>query len=37
MTGFTGFLQNVTTNNYNSFTELHTPKITINTAHIKSS
>jgi hypothetical protein len=28
--------QNVTTNNYDSPTELHTPKITVTTAHIKS-
>jgi hypothetical protein len=27
----------VTTNNYDSLTELHTPKITVTTAHIKSS
>jgi hypothetical protein len=27
----------VTTNNYNSLTELHTPKITVTTAHIKCS
>jgi hypothetical protein len=27
----------VTTNMYDSFTELHTPKITVTTAHIKSS
>jgi hypothetical protein len=34
-----GFLEhlNVTTNNYDSLTELHTPKITVTTAHIKSS
>jgi hypothetical protein len=30
-------LQNVTTNNYDSLTELHTPKITVTIAHIKSS
>jgi hypothetical protein len=30
-------LQNVTTNNYDSLTELHTPKITVTTAYIKSS
>jgi hypothetical protein len=30
-------LQNVATNNYDSLTELHTPKIAITTAHIKSS
>jgi hypothetical protein len=29
--------QNVTTNNYDSVTELHTPKITVTAAHIKSS
>jgi hypothetical protein len=33
--GYTEHLQNVTTNNYDSLTELHTPKITIITAHIK--
>jgi hypothetical protein len=27
----------ITTNNYNSLTELHTPEITVITAHIKSS
>jgi hypothetical protein len=30
-------LQNITTSNYDSLTELHTPKITVTTAHIKSS
>jgi hypothetical protein len=30
-------LHNVTTNNYDSLTELHTAKITVTTAHIKSS
>jgi hypothetical protein len=30
-------LTHVTTNNYDSLTVLHTPKITITTAHIKSS
>jgi hypothetical protein len=35
--GFIGHLQNVTTNNYDSLTELHTPKITATTVHIKSS
>jgi hypothetical protein len=30
-------LQNVTTNNYDSLIELHTPNITANAAHIKSS
>jgi hypothetical protein len=34
--GFIEHLQNVTTNNYDSLTELHTPKITINPEHIKS-
>jgi hypothetical protein len=29
VTGFTEHLQNVTTNNYDILTELHTPKITI--------
>lgn len=27
----------ITTNNYGNLTELHTPKITVSTAHIKSS
>jgi hypothetical protein len=35
--GFTEHLQNVTMNNYDSLTELHIPKITVTTAHIKSS
>jgi hypothetical protein len=35
--GFIEHLQNVTTNNYDSLTELHTPEITVTTAHIKSS
>jgi hypothetical protein len=35
--GFTEHLQNITTNNYDSLTELHTPKITVTTAHLKSS
>jgi hypothetical protein len=35
--GYTEHIQNVTTNNYDSLTELHTPKITVTTAHIKSS
>jgi hypothetical protein len=35
--GFTEHLQNVTTNNYDSLTELHTPKITVTTGYIKSS
>jgi hypothetical protein len=33
---FIEHLQNVTTNNYDSLTEIHTPKITVTTAHIKS-
>jgi hypothetical protein len=28
--------QNVTTNNYDSLTELHTPEITVTAAHMKS-
>jgi hypothetical protein len=35
--GFIEHLQNVTTNNYDSFTELHTQKIAVTTAHIKPS
>jgi hypothetical protein len=35
--GFIEHLQNVITNNYDCLTELHTPKITVTTAHIKSS
>jgi hypothetical protein len=36
--GFIEHLQNVTTDNYNnSLIELHTPKITVTTAHLKSS
>jgi hypothetical protein len=35
--GIIEHLQNVTTNNYDSLTELHTPKITVTIAHIKSS
>jgi hypothetical protein len=35
--GFTGHLQKVTTNKYESLTQLHTPKITVTTAHIKTS
>jgi hypothetical protein len=35
--GFIELLKNVTANNYDSLTELHTPKITVPTAHIKSS
>jgi hypothetical protein len=31
-----GLLWNVTTNNYDSLTDLHAPKITVTTAHIKS-
>jgi hypothetical protein len=34
---FIEHLENVTTNNYNNLTELHIPKITVTTAHIKSS
>jgi hypothetical protein len=37
MIGFIGLLQIVTTNNYNSLTELHAPKITVTTARLKSS
>jgi hypothetical protein len=37
VTGFTGLLQNITTNNYDSLTELHTPKIILTTAHTKCS
>jgi hypothetical protein len=33
--GFIGLLQLVTTNNYDSLIELHTPKITVTTAHIE--
>jgi hypothetical protein len=35
--GFIEHLQNVNTNNYDSLTELHTPNITVTTAHIKCS
>jgi hypothetical protein len=35
--GLIKHLHNVTTNNYDSLTELHTPKITVTTAHMKSS
>jgi hypothetical protein len=35
--GFIKHLQNVTTNKYDSLTELHTPKTTVTTAHITSS
>jgi hypothetical protein len=34
--GFTDHLQVVTTNNYNTIANLHTPNITVTTAHIKS-
>jgi hypothetical protein len=37
ITEFIEHLQNVTTSNYDSLTLLHTPKITVKTAHIKSS
>jgi hypothetical protein len=37
VTGFIEHLQKVITNNYDSLTELHTLKITVTTAHIKSS
>jgi hypothetical protein len=37
MIGITEHLQNVTTNNYDSLSELHTSKITSTTAHIKRS
>jgi hypothetical protein len=33
MSGFIEHLQNVTTNNYDSLTELHTPKIIVIAAH----
>jgi hypothetical protein len=33
--GFGGHLQNVTTSNYDSLTELHTPKITVTTANTR--
>jgi hypothetical protein len=36
VTGFIGHLH-LTTNNYDSFTELHTTTITVTTAHIKTS
>jgi hypothetical protein len=35
--GFIKLLQNVTTNNYDSLTELRTPKIAVTTAHTESS
>jgi hypothetical protein len=34
--GYIAHLQNTTTNNYDSLTELHTSKITVTTSHIKS-
>jgi hypothetical protein len=34
--GFIEHLCNVTANGYDSLIELHTPKITVTTAHIKS-
>jgi hypothetical protein len=37
MIGFTEHLRNVITNNYDSLSELHAPKITVRTAYIKSS
>jgi hypothetical protein len=37
MIGLIELLQNVTTNNYDSLSELHTPKITVTTAFVKSS
>jgi hypothetical protein len=37
MIGFIEQLQTVTTNNYDSLTELRIPKITVPTAHINSS
>jgi hypothetical protein len=33
--GFIDHLQVISRNNYNSLTELHTPNITVTTAHIK--
>jgi hypothetical protein len=35
--GFTEHLQNVITSNYDSFTDLHTPQITVTTARMKCS
>jgi hypothetical protein len=35
--GFIEHLRNITTNNYESVTELQTLKITVTTAHLKSS
>jgi hypothetical protein len=32
--GFIGHLQNITTNNYGSVTELHTPNIAVTTVHL---
>jgi hypothetical protein len=37
MAGFVDHLRIVTASNCNSLTELHTPNITVTTAHIKSS
>jgi hypothetical protein len=37
MIGFIESLQKVNANNYDSLTVLYTPKITVTTAHIKSS
>jgi hypothetical protein len=37
MIGFIEHLQNVTTNNYDSLTDLHSPTITVTSAHIDSS
>jgi hypothetical protein len=37
MIGFIEHLQNLNINNYDSLTELHTPKIAVITAHKKSS
>jgi hypothetical protein len=34
---FIGHLQNVSANNFENLTELHTPEITVTTEHIKSS
>jgi hypothetical protein len=34
---YTDHLQNVTTNNQYSLTDLHTPNVTVTTAHIKPS
>jgi hypothetical protein len=35
MIRFIGLLKNVTTDNYDSLTELHIPKVTVTTTHIK--